>query len=165
MSDQRYPETIDRGSGDLTETAPGLALPPRAAGLLLRATGLIGLPSSLLVAVITLLDLLRTPMRDDSGLIIGLIGLQLAGAGTALLRLRAAGWIAADSNLMRAALTCRLSLLQEAALLITASVTSAATGESTLVGGAILPAGLVVCFAYTWAYGKIVARARSLAAG
>jgi hypothetical protein len=143
--------------------APGLVLPPRIPGLILRTTGIIGLPASLLVAAITLLDLTRLAPGEGRELLAGLAGLQLAGAGAAYLRLRAARWIAADSNLTRAALACRLSLVQEVAILVAAAVAAAATGSSTLTGGAILPAGLIICFAYAWSYGKIMARARSLA--
>ena len=162
MVNQKLPSTsLDGGADD--QSAPGLALPPRVPGLILRATGLVGLPASLLVATITLADLAQLSAGEGRELLVGLAGLQLAGAGTALLRLRAARWIEADIHLSRAALACRLSLLQEAAILISASIVAAATGSSTLTGGAILPAGLIVCVAYAWSYGKIMARANSLA--
>ena len=162
MADQALQSAPFSGDQD-DRTAPGLALPPRVPGLILRATGLFGLPASLLVAAITLADLAAGQAAGGEELLLGLAGLQLAGAGTAILRLRAARWIAADIHLTRAALACRLSLLQEVAILVSAAITAAATESTTLVGGAILPAGLVVCFAYAWSYGKIMARARSLA--
>jgi hypothetical protein len=159
-----YHEPLQASVDTTSEAAPGLALPPRVAGLILRATGLVGLPASLVGALSSGYLLLADPLAGRE-LLLGLVGLQLSGIGAALLRLRAARWIDADIELPRAALACRLSLFQEVALLVTATVTAAATGSATLVGGAVLPAGLVVCFAYAWSYGKIMARARSLAAG
>ena len=40
---------------------------------------------------------------------------------------------------------------------------AAADASTTLAGGAVLPNGLIICFAYAWSYGKIMARADSLA--
>lgn len=149
-------------SSELHENAPGLALPPRVAGMLLRSTGLFGLFASLLAAAITLFGG-DAALTGDTLLTGGLIGLHLAGVGTALLRLHGAQLIDRDLHLRRAALACRLSLVQMVAVMSVAAFGAAAEAATTLTGGAILPTGLIICFAYAWSYGKIMARADSLA--
>lgn len=153
---------IETRSSDPHENAPGLALPPRVAGMLLRSTGLFGLFASLLAAAITLFG--RDASTGGETLFsTGLIGLHLAGVGTALLRLHGARLIDLDLHLRRAALACRLSLVQMVAVMSVAAFGAAADASTTLAGGAVLPTGLIICFAYAWSYGKIMARADSLA--
>lgn len=156
MSGQTEPR-----SSDLHENAPGLALPPRVAGMLLRATGVFGLFASLLAAAITFFG--GDAAAGDTLFSTGLIGLHLAGVGTALLRLHGARLIDLDLHLRRAALACRLSLVQMVAVMCVAAFGAAADASTTLAGGAVLPTGLIICFAYAWSYGKIMARADSLA--